>query len=155
MDDASTDDLQSRSASNVRLPSCKPSLLKEVAPMLAILSANIQGLCTSNSKHKLGVLKECAINDDAGIITLTESHLNEDYLESEIVIEGYTSFRIDRRRGTRKGGVITYLENKIAIGSTLVTGDSIGNIEYMMLKIPRLKLLYVAIYRPPTAELQH
>ena len=40
-----------------------------------ILSANIEGLCSAKDKPKLKFLQEKAIDENIGIIALTESHL--------------------------------------------------------------------------------
>ena len=101
------------------------------------------------------MLKERLVNEKIGIMTLTESHLNDEYLENEPEIEGYSSYRTDRTRGTSKGGVITYLENQLAEGATKLAEKSVGNIEFTILRIPKLNLLYIALYRPPTSEPQH
>ena len=63
--------------------------------MLAVVSANIQGLCPSRGKFKLAMLKELAIEEDVGVIALTESHLNPDFHEGEIYIDQFTSYRTD------------------------------------------------------------
>ena len=49
------------------------------------------------------MLYEKAVNENIGIIVITESHLNENYLEGEINIEGFANFRADRAAGVRKG----------------------------------------------------
>ena len=92
------------------------------------------------------------MEENIALITLTESHLNENFKDGEVSIEGYTLYRADRSKGVRKGGVITYVRNDIAAGIDHTISDSIGNVEYMVLDIPLLNLLHVAIYRPPTAE---
>ena len=77
--------------------------------LLAILSANIAGLCPSKGKHKLGLLYELALDQNIGILTITESHLNESFHDGEINMKGYSFYRADRTSGIRKGGVIVYL----------------------------------------------
>ena len=123
--------------------------------MLAILSANIQGLTSARSKHKLGVLSEKAEDENIAIVTLTESHLNQFFLEAEVGMTGFETYRADRATGTRKGGVVTFLRNDVNPGVETLVSGSTGNIEYQALKIPKLKILYIAVYRPPTAELAH
>ena len=120
--------------------------------MLAVLSANIQGLCPSRGKFKLAMLKELAIEEDVGVIALTESHLNPDFHEGEIYIDQFTSYRADRCAGTRKGGVILYIRNNLTPGAELVSKGSHGNIEYAILRIPVANLTMVCVYRTPTAS---
>ena len=99
------------------------------------------------------MLKEMAIEEGAGIVALTESHLNSDYHEGEIAIDQFTHFRADRCEGIRKGGVILYIHNSISPGAKLVTAESYENIEYAVLNIPAASMTLVCIYRPPTANL--
>ena len=120
--------------------------------MLAVLSANIQGLCPSRGKFKLAMLKELAIEEDVGVIALTESHLNPDFHEGEIYIDQFTSYRADRCAGTRKGGVILYIRNNLTPGAELVSKGSYGNVEYAILRIPIANLTMVCVYRTPTAS---
>ena len=117
--------------------------------MLAILSANIQGLCPSRGKFKLDMLKELAISEGVGIIALTESHLNPSYHEGEIAIEDFNHFRADRAAETRKGGVIVYLRSELHPGAKVLGSGSIENIEFLVLNIEAANLVLVCIYRPP------
>ena len=122
--------------------------------MLAILNANIQGLCPSRGKHKLAIIKEMAAHahEGIGVIALTESHLNSEYHQGEIAIPNFSHYRADRCEGTRKGGVITYIHSSIAPGAKLELAGSIGNIEYAVLTIPLANMTMVCVYRPPAAE---
>ena len=140
---------------NGRVATNDNALVSDPVPLLAILSANIQGLTSARSKHKLGMLSEKAEDENIAIATLTESHLNSNILEVEILMKGYEAFRTDRAEGTRKGGVLTYVRNDVNPGTAVMKSESVGNIEYQMLKIPRLNMIYIAVYRPPTAELHH
>ena len=121
--------------------------------MLAILSANIQGLCPSRGKYKLKMLEEMTTDEGLGILAITESHLNPDYHEGEIAIENFIHFRADRSVGTKKGGVIIYIRNFLSPGANLLTSGSHGIIEYAVLAIPSASMSLVCVYRPPTAEL--
>ena len=117
---------------------------------LAILSANIRGLTPQKGKFKLTMLKEKAANDNIALITLTESHLNNSYLESEI--EGFANYRADRVAGVLKGGIITYVRRDLLAGLEEKASDSIGNIEYLVLKVTNPNMLLITIYRPPTSK---
>ena len=120
--------------------------------MLAVLSANIQGICPSRGKYKLAMLKEMAIEEDVGIIAITESHLNSNFHEGEIAIDQFTSYRADRCEGTLKGGVILYVRNCLSPGAQLMLKGSQGNIEYAVLQVPIVSMTIVCVYRPPTAN---
>ena len=58
-------------------------------------------------KFKVPMLREKAITENIGIITLTESHLHKNFLEGEIHMNGFTNYRADRMPGVKKGGIIT------------------------------------------------
>ena len=66
------------------------------------------------------MLKEMAIEEDVGIIAITESHLNSSFHEGEIAISHFTPYRADRSEGTLKGGVVLYLRKSLVPGSQLV-----------------------------------
>ena len=119
---------------------------------LAILSANIRGLTPQKGKFKLTMLKEKAANDNIALITLTESHLNNSYLESEVEIEGFANYRADRVAGVLKGGIITYVRRDLLAGLEEKASGSIGNIEYLVLKVTNPNILLITIYRPPTSK---
>ena len=120
--------------------------------MQAILSANIQGLCPSRGKHKLAIIKEMAAEEGIAIIALTESHLNSEYHEGEIAIPEFSHYRADRCEGTRKGGVIVYVNKSISPGAKLELAGSFGNVEYAVLSIPLANMTVICVYRPPTTE---
>ena len=120
--------------------------------MLTVLSANIQGLCPSRGKYKLAMLKEMAIEENVGVIALTESHLNPSFHEGEISISQFTPYRADRCQGTLKGGVILYIRDCLSPGAKLMCSGSHGNIEYAVLQVPVASLTIVCVYRTPTAN---
>ena len=71
-----------------------------------IISCNIQGL-TNEQKHKVQLISEqLANNENTLTITLTETHLNEKILDSEIQMKNYIGFRADWTLGKKNGGVI-------------------------------------------------
>ena len=119
---------------------------------LAILSANIRGLSPRNGKFKIPLLLEKAISENIGIITLTESHLNEGFSEGEIHMAGFQHYRADRKQGTLKGGIITYVRDDLLPGLKEKMAGSIGCIEYQVICIEKIDLTLVTIYRPPTAK---
>ena len=110
------------------------------------------GLCPNQGKFKINLLREKAEVENTAIIALTESHLNSGYLEGEIHMKGFGSFRADRVNGVKNGGVITYIRDDILTGASCIVSDSIGNIEFLVLKIESLDALVIVIYRPPLAK---
>ena len=131
----------------------EPPKLTSPRKLLAILSGNIEGLSTARGKHKLGMLCERAKEENIAILSLTESHLNENFHDGEINIDGFSNYRADRTAGIRKGGVIVYVKDDLLSGISNICSGSIGNIEYLAIEISCIKILYVSVYRPPTAEL--
>ena len=65
-------------------------------PLLSILSANMQGLTSSRSRHKLAMLGERAEEENICIMSLTETHLDPTFLKAEVSIDGFEFFRADR-----------------------------------------------------------
>ena len=98
------------------------------------------------------MLWEKAREENIGIITLTESHLHEDFVEGEIQIEGYDYFRADRAAGVRKGGIICYVRRDLLPGIVNLESGSIGNIEFLVLYIKVLNLMLINVYRPPSSK---
>ena len=119
---------------------------------LALLSANIQGLCPAKGKHKVRMIGETADECNIGIICLTETHLCTDHVEAEVAIKGFVPFRSDRPGSSKRGGVILYLRDELAPGTEEVCRGSNSNIEYLVIRIKTLNLTVVAIYRPPMSD---
>ena len=123
--------------------------------LLAILSANIQGLCPAKGKYKVRVISETAKEQNVSIICLTETHLCSDHLEAEISIEGFVPFRFDRPDNSKRGGVIIYLKEDLAPGAEDLCRGSNGNIEYLVIQIKTLPLTVIGIYRPPMSDAEN
>ena len=78
--------------------------------LYSIIICNIQGLNTKKQKHKVELISELANNENTLTITLTETHLNEKILDSEIQMKNYIGFRADRTLGRKNRGVIAYIK---------------------------------------------
>jgi hypothetical protein len=81
-------------------------------------------------------------------VCITESHLTAEVKDGEIQISEMTIFRCDRE-STKKGGVVIYVNNKFAASTEVILSSSTGLVEMLVLKITRLNLILVTIYRPP------
>ena len=57
--------------------------------LYSIISCTIQGLNTKKQKHTVQLISELANNEKTLTITLTETHLNEKILDSEIQMKNY------------------------------------------------------------------
>ena len=71
--------------------------------LYSIISCNIQGRNTKKQKHNVQLISELANNENTLTITLTETHLNEKILDSEIQMNNYIGFRADRTVGRKMG----------------------------------------------------
>ena len=116
-----------------------------------VISLNIQGLCPRKRKRKpkVQMLEEIADTEQAMIISITETHLNEEKRDSEIAIKKYVAFRTDRSQDRQQGGVITYIHDDIVGITNILLSESNSFVEYQMLHITRLNLILITIYRPP------
>ena len=85
-----------------------------------------------------------AIENDAILISLTESHLNENILDAEININGFDLFRQDRQLA-QKGGIITYIKDTISSTAKIVCAGSQGRIEYLCIYFSDKDLLFITI----------
>ena len=48
--------------------------------------------------------------------------------------------------------MIVFVETKLAANTRVIDSGSIGNIEYLIIRINALNMILVTIYRPPTAQ---
>ena len=87
-----------------------------------------------------------AKNNNAFLISLTESWLSEGVMDAEIYLNGFSAIRSDRcdREG---GGVITYIKDNFTASHELTMSDSIS--ELLCVFIQELKLAVITVYRPP------
>ncbi|KAK3886856.1 hypothetical protein Pcinc_009012 [Petrolisthes cinctipes] len=117
------------------------------------ICANIEGLFPRRMKHKVEMLEEIAIETNAMVIALTESHLRIDILEAEIGMVEFQAYRADRSEGKKKGGVIVYVRRDIAARTRVISCGSNSVVEYVVLHVSSINLAIVTIYRPPTCKL--
>ena len=94
-------------------------------------------------------LRDLASEQNALIISLTESHVNENILDAEIAMTGYDLFKQNRQAGIRKGGILTYIRSDMAVSAKVLSSGSIGMIEYLCIYIKDINVLLVTVYRPP------
>ena len=98
------------------------------------------------------MLRERALVNSSIIVALTESHLKAEILDAEIHMEGFQIFRADRTQGKKKGGVIVYLKNEVANNANVLTAGSNGTVEWMVLHLRKLNIVFITMYRPPSCE---
>ena len=117
---------------------------------LGLVHLNIRSIL---KRHKLDHLKILISQSDPDILVLTESWLKQANSDSDITLDNYNVFRIDRIG--RGGGVAIYI--KAWITATVITTSSVPNyFEYIALKVelsPNDSFIVVGIYRPPSAHI--
>ena len=123
-----------------------------MATRTSFLVANIEGLNPGRHHSKMGMLRELIEDRGVLVVALTESHLNPGILDAEVQMEGFQMYRGDRANGRRKGGVITYLRDDLAVDAVLLASGSNGTVEYLVLHICELNLVLANVYRPPTSS---
>ena len=92
-------------------------------------------------------------NNNNLVLTLTESHLHENIDNAEISIDGYTPYRADRI-GNIKGGIIVYIKDNWQSQIEVLDSGSINLIEYLVLYIKKINLIFITVYRSPSSDRQ-
>ena len=110
--------------------------------LYSIISCNILGLNAKKQKHKVQLISELANNKNTLTITLTEIHLNEKILDSEIQMKNYIGFRADRTLGRKNGGVITYIKATEAVDAEQLIAKSNSYVEYQLINIEKTQYCY-------------
>ena len=77
---------------------------------------------------------------------MSETWLTNDICDAELMYNDYVIFRGDRE-GRYRGGAGLYVRNDLY--PKIVTNYSNGVVDFVMIKVRKLKSLVIAIYRPP------
>ena len=117
----------------------------------AIISGNINGLYNSRNKHKAGLLHDLANEVNAGIILLTETHLNEEIKDAEIDIAGFDIYRSDRQ-GFKNGGVLMYMKSSLNLGTKQLYSLSHNKVDMIIVECIKINSILVCLYRPPSTD---
>ena len=104
---------------------------------------------TRNKQFKTKLLGDIAIENNASIICLTESHLRKCILDAEVEIKDYEIIRADRLEGMKKGGVAVYVKKDLIKQTKVLKRESNGEVEHLLLYFSKWKLALSTIYRPP------
>ncbi len=78
------------------------------------------------------------IEEDCLYAVITESHLNNNVLNAEIYISGYTPYRKDRFM-RKQGGVIIYVKDHLANNTEVLYEYSNGTVECMAIHIKTIR----------------
>ena len=101
-------------------------------------------------KYKVQLISELANNENALTITLTETHLNEKILDSEIQMKNYIGFRADRTLCRKSGGEMTYIiATKAVDAAEQLIAKSNLYVEYQLIHMKKRNIVIINVYRPP------
>ena len=114
---------------------------------------NCRGLKPLTVPSKVPFIQDLLREENQLFIALTETWLNE-HKNAEMLINGYTLFRQDRRRercrrGRNSGGVAVYMKSDIAADMETVINFSNGVVEVLGLYSKTKNLLLLVLYRQP------
>ena len=76
------------------------------------------------------MLGEIAAEMNAGVIMLTESHLNKDIIDAEVKISGFDIYRTDRIN-FKNGGVAIFIRTELNLGVKTLLSLSHNKIEVL------------------------
>ena len=113
-----------------------------------LCSLEISHLNVRSLRNKIDIVETELNNND--ILCLTETHLNPDIVDSDLIIDNYSSEfdRLDRRTGPG-GGIIIYHKNNISVKRRPDLEHLNLEMLWIEIQINTHKLLLGCIYRPP------
>ena len=88
-------------------------------------------------------------------ITLTETHLSEKILDSELQMKNYIGFCADRTLGRKNGGVITYIKATEAADAQQLIAKSNSYVEYQLIHMKKRNIVIINVYRPPDCQTEN
>ena len=88
-------------------------------------------------------------NKNTLTIKLTETHLNEKILDSEIQMRNCIRFRADRTLGRKNGSVITCIKATEEVGADRLIAKSNSYLEYQLIRIQNRNIVFINVCRPP------
>ena len=94
-------------------------------------------------------MSELANNENTLTITLTEMHLNEKILDSEIQMKNYIGFCADRTLGRKNGDIITYIKATEAVDAEQLIAKSNSDVEYQLMHMQKCNNVIINVYSPP------
>ena len=86
----------------------------------------------------MNLLREKFESENTTFIVITESHLISDYLEGDVHMKGFGSFRAGKVNGVKKGGIITYIRDGLVTGGSNIISGWIGGIKFIILMVKSL-----------------
>ena len=83
----------------------------------SLISLNVRGLAVQNMS-KIKYIEFMIKNENAYLVSISESWLEEGILDAELKIPGFTVYRSDRKLRNR-GGVCVYIRSDISTAPSL------------------------------------
>lgn len=116
---------------------------------LRIAHVNIRSLI-----NKVDHLNVFLKNNDIHVLGISESWLSENIDDSEIHIDGYNSFRLDRQTtNDSHGGVLCYVKENLSCKHIIDFHDDDVETLFIEINLPHTKPILVGnVYRPPDAS---
>ena len=121
---------------------------------LKIAHLNIQGLITPNNS-KVDHVNILLNDNDIDVLCLNETWLNNEISDSEVNIDGYSTYRLDRQNGKIRGGVLCYVKDHMSSKLNVDIFDTDVEGIFIEINLPKTKpILIGSIYRPPDCRVE-
>ena len=112
---------------------------------------NARSVANNNKVEEIAMY---ALENSLDIIGVAESWLNENILDSEVAIDGYTLFRKDRNRlkPGRGGGVLLYIRNNLNCVECPELNTCSNESVWCKLLLDENEIFVGIVYRSPNSE---
>ena len=112
---------------------------------ISIFHINIRSL-----RNKVDYLSDIA--SDYDIVCVTETHLDEYVLNSDIYIEGFYPDPIRVDRTCHGGGILIYVSEQLLVNRMNRFEFDVGENIWLEVKFPHYSFLLCTVYRSPTCN---
>ena len=89
------------------------------------------------------------IGSESSIIYVTESHLDTNIIDNDIIIDWFSDQILNKDRNCFWGGVLVYTSQDMCVKPGYDLNFASGEIIWYEVIIPNLKILICTVYRPP------
>jgi len=112
---------------------------------------NIQGILS-----KVDYLDILLHDNNIDVLCLNETWLTSNIDDSEIMIDGYSIFRLDRCNGKTRGGVMCYVKSNLCTKQNVDIYDSDVEALFLEVNLPNTKPIAIGtVYRPPDSTVEY
>ena len=98
-------------------------------------------------RYKISYIEDIA--SESSVICITESHLDNNVSNSDVVIDGFSCDIFRKDRSCFGGGVLVYTSQDICVKRCHDLEFSSGELIWLEIRIPNYKVLICTVYRPP------